>query len=94
MADPAKTTPATVRYEIRIISGPQRIILRGKRFDLGRGQDMPCLVRMILSGRQILDETIVGIIGDEQEVGSANFLDLRKFLSDGGVIGLHRDLAF
>lgn len=92
--DPAKTIPATVRYEIRIINGPYKFSIKGREFTLeGPHQDIVVLMRMVHSGRLIVDEKIVGVIGDEWNTGSVEFLRLRSFLNDGGVIGLHRDLV-
>lgn len=92
MPDPAKHVGASVRYEVTLMSGPGRITLRGEEINLKGGEDIPVLVRITLMGILIVDRTVIGIIGGPFKGDSREFLNLQRFLSSGGVIGISRDL--
>jgi hypothetical protein len=93
MPDPAKHVVASVRYEIRVISGPHAFQFRGETVAIGKDDDIVVLMRITMVRSMATDQTIVGIIGDQWRTGSFEFLHLRNFLSAGGVIGLNRDLV-
>ncbi len=94
MPDPGKTVPAEVRYELRIQHGPYKFKVAGEQFDVGVDSDIVVVARVVTSGRMIVEEKIVAVVGDEWRSGCTEFLRLRKFLNDGGVIGLNKDLVY
>lgn len=91
--DPGKSVAMEIRYEVRIQRGPWKFKIAGIEHEIRENRDRALIFRMTMSGRVTFDEKIVGIIGDEHETGCREFLNLRDFLIQGGVIGLHRDLA-
>jgi hypothetical protein len=92
MPDPGKMVAASVRYEIRLISGPRAFDFRSEGIRLDAGQDLAVLIRTTMMGTRIVDEVIVGIIGSEYRSEAGEFLALRDFLASGGIIGLNREL--
>lgn len=92
MSDPAKTTAAQVRYEVRLQLGPEKFKIRGVEHRIDDRSDACVIVRIITQGRLIMEEKIIGIVGEEHVSSTIEMLRLREFLNDGGVIGLHRDL--
>jgi hypothetical protein len=92
MPDPAKTVAATVRYEIRIVSGPYAFDFRSQAITLDTGEDLVVLARMTMMGARIMEEAIVGIVGSKFRGDPREFLALRSFLASGGVIGLNKEL--
>lgn len=90
--DPGKSVGATVRYEIMLQPGPWSFKLKGIEFNITANNDLVVIVRRTYIDRVIIDEKIVGVIGDEHESGALEFIRLTRFMSNGGVIGLHRDL--
>lgn len=90
--DPGRSVGATVRYEIALQGGPYSFTLKGIGFNIATGRDLVVIVRRTYIDRTMMDEQIVGIIGDSHESGTCEFLRLAKFMSNGGVIGLHKDL--
>lgn len=93
MGDPAKTTEAQVRYEVRLQPGPWKFEIRGVEHEIKERDDACVLVRIITQGGvKIADEKIVGVIGGDRGSSIPEMLRLLAFLNAGGVIGLHRDL--
>lgn len=92
MPDPAKTVTASIRYEIRLISGPRTFDFRSESIALDDGQDLAVLIRTTVMGTRIMDEAIIGIIGSEFRSDSSEFMAIREFLISGGVIGLSKEL--
>ena len=93
MSDPGKTISASVRYEVRLAAGPYSFRIDGVEHKISEQRDAVVLVRRVATtGGRIMEEKIVGVIGDECESGCAEMLRIREFLNDGGVIGLGRDL--
>ncbi len=94
MPDPGKSIPAEVKYELMLQGGPWRFKIRDVTFEIAAGSDMAVIVRRVLSAGLIMEEKIVGVIGDEWKGGSIEFMRLRQFLDAGGVIGLNKNLSF
>lgn len=92
MSDPGKSTAAELRYEVRLQPGPWKFSIRGVQHEIQSGRDAVVIMRMVVAGGMVYDERIVGVVGDEWEGASSEFLRLREFMNTGGVIGLHRDL--
>jgi len=92
MPDPAKHVVAEIRYEIAIIGGPREFEFRSAKIRLTADEQIVVLMRVTFMGRDIIDRTVAGIIGDESRLSCQRFLELSRFLRNGGVIGLHRDL--
>lgn len=93
MSDPGVNVQATLRYEVRLVRGPYRFMLKGVWFALEENEDIVCLIEAVTSGITCISETIIGVIGDEGRGGAIQFLKLRAFMVKGGVIGLHQELA-
>ena len=92
MPDPSKHVAAEVRYEVRIAYGPTKFSINNVEFKLEQGRDIPVIYRMVILNGTILDQKIVAVIGNSDS-GSGEFINLINFLNDGGVIGLHYELA-
>lgn len=92
MADPGKTIGAVIRYEMMLQSGPLRFSLQGVEFDIPAGSDLPVIVRQVFDGRRLVEEKIVGVVGNEHRQDSREFMNLRSFLNRGGAIGLEETL--
>lgn len=92
MADPGKSVSAQIHYELQLIIGPRTITFRGETIDVESGIDLPAIVRIVVHGDHLISRDIVGIIADEGRNGARSFLDLRRFLVSGGVIGISKEL--
>jgi hypothetical protein len=93
MTDPARHVVSEMRYEVRLASGPLGIRIHSADFSLqGTTDDIAVLVRMTLANGKIVDEKIVGVIGSEYKNDTREFMNLRRFMMNGGVIGIHGDI--
>jgi hypothetical protein len=92
MGDPGKTVVATLGYQVRLLEGPSKFHIDGVEHVIPEGSDCAILVQM-WSNSGLVDEKVVGVIGDEYRNSSLAFHQLRRFLNNGGIIGLHRDLC-
>jgi hypothetical protein len=97
--NPGKSTSAELRYEVRLIDGPRQFTVLGVDYDLAYSDSMTALVRMVAtvgmaSGRYLIEETIVGVIGGRHRTDSGvEMIKLVRFLNAGGVIGLDEYLV-
>lgn len=93
MADPGKGTQAEIRYQVQIQGGPCKFSISGSEYVIASGSDVVVMVRTVWSDGFRMDEKIVGVIGGEWASDCVEFIRIRKFMNQGGVIGLHRDLV-
>jgi hypothetical protein len=93
MPDPARHTAAEIRYELRIVSGPHTINFMSEEIRLASSdEDIAVLMRTTYVGSGILDEKVVAVVGDQWRSQTTEFIHLRNFLKNGGVIGINKDL--
>ncbi len=88
-----RSTDAQVSYMIALVYGPLKFAIRGQGFEIGRDSEALVMMRIISAGRMILDRKIVGVIGGESTFDPTVTLNLSRFMSEGGVIGLDPDLV-
>jgi len=85
---------AEVVYEVTIVPAPYAFTLRGVEFrSANDNDDIVVLMRRIWSGGILMEETIVGVIGDEYRGMGLEFLRLRNYVNAGGVIRLNKELV-
>lgn len=91
--DPGKHVGAEVRYELafhKTVDG--KLPFLGSELIISTCDEFVVIRRVTLMRGSIMDVTIVGVIGTQYRQDASEFLRLSKFLSSGGVIGIHRDL--
>jgi len=92
MANPGKSVGAEIRYELQIVAGPFTFTFRGETIDVPSGGDLAVLARLVSHGEHVISRDIVGVVADEVRHGIRALADLRRFLINGGVIGISEDL--
>lgn len=82
---------AEIRYEIRLASSAT-FTIAGKEFSAIGNDDIAVMVRLTISCGGVIDERIVGVIGDAHLSSARELVILSKFMSAGGVITLSHAL--